>query len=281
MSAVKEGGSGPKPSPRRVTTRDLIAMKGRGEKIAVLTAYEYLMAGLVDAAGVDCVLVGDSLGQVFAGEDSTLPVTLDQMIYHARAVRRAVKRALLVVDMPFLTFQVSAEEAMRNCGRVLQETGAQGVKVEGGHAEMADTVRRLVNMGIPVMGHIGLTPQSVHQIGGYRLVGRQEEERERLLTEARRLAEAGCFSIVLEMLPRGLAQEVTEAVPIPTIGIGAGPDCDGQVLVLPDMLGLNEGFRPAFLKLYAGLAASVRQAVSDYVREVREGKYPGPEHSHE
>lgn len=279
MSAVTEGGSGPKPAPRQVTTRELIAMKLRGEKIAVLTAYDYLMAGLVDAAGVDCVLVGDSLGQVFAGEDSTLPVTLDQMIYHGRVVRRAVKRALLVVDMPFLTYQVSSEDAMRNCGRVLQETGAQAVKVEGGHDEMADTVRRLVDTGIPVMGHIGLTPQSVHRIGGYRLIGREAAEGERLLGEARRLAEAGCFSIVLEMLPSGLAKEITESVAIPTIGIGAGPECDGQVLVLPDMLGLNEGFRPAFLKHYGDLAASVRQAVGDYVREVREGKYPGPEHT--
>jgi 3-methyl-2-oxobutanoate hydroxymethyltransferase len=268
--------------PRRpVTTRELVAMKERGERIAVLTAYDFLMAGLVDDAGIDCVLVGDSLGQVFAGEDSTLPVTLDQMIYHARAVRRGVRRALLVVDMPFLTYQVSAEEAIRNCGRVLQETGAQAVKLEGGHEEMARTIRRLVDVGIPVMGHVGLTPQSVHAIGGYRLVGRAAAERDRLLAEAARLVEAGCFSMVLEMVPRGLAGEITRSVPIPTIGIGAGPECDGQVLVLPDMLGLNEGFSPGFLKRYANLAEEVRGAVSAYVREVKEGTFPGSEHSYE
>jgi len=268
-------------SKKPVTTLELIAMKERGERIAVLTAYDYLMAGLVDASGVDCVLVGDSLGQVVAGEDSTLPVTLDQMIYHARAVSRALQHALLVVDMPFLTYQVSTEEAIRNCGRVLQETGAQAVKLEGGHEAVAGTIRRLVESGIPVMGHIGLTPQSVHKLGGYRLVGRADSERERLLTEAKRLVDAGSFSIVLEMLPSGLAGEITRSIAIPTIGIGAGPECDGQVLVLPDMLGLNEGFSPGFLKKFAELAPEVRRAVNEYVREVREGRYPGPEHSYE
>ncbi len=256
-------------------------MKERGERIAVLTAYDYLMAGLVEDAGVDCVLVGDSLGQVVAGEASTLPVTLEQMIYHAKAVGRALKNALLVVDMPFLTYQVSPEEAIRNCGRVLQETGAQAVKLEGGHEMMASTIRRVVDAGIPVMGHLGLTPQSVHKLGGYRLVGRAETERELALGDAQRLVDAGCFSMVLEMLPRGLAGEITAAVPIPTIGIGAGPDCDGQVLVLPDMLGLNEGFSPGFLKRYADLSGVVRGAVGDYVRDVKDGKYPGPEHSYE
>jgi len=266
---------------RRVTTRELVAMKQRGERIAVLTAYDFLMAGLLDQAGVDCVLVGDSLGQVVAGEESTLPVTLEQMIYHAKAVRRGLTRALLVVDMPFLTYQVSVEEAIRNCGRVLQETGAQAVKLEGGHEEVARTISRLVAAGIPVMGHLGLTPQSVHKLGGYRLVGRDAEEHDRLSSDAGRLVDSGCFSIVLEMLPRGLAGSITRAVPIPTIGIGAGPECDGQVLVLPDMLGLNESFSPGFLKRYADLAAGVRSAVSDYVREVKEGVYPGPEHSYE
>ncbi len=267
--------------PRPMTTAQLVAMKARSERIAVLTAYDYLMAGLVDASGVDCILVGDSLGQVVAGEASTLPVTLDQMIYHARAVRRAITHALLVVDMPFLTYQVSEEEALRNCGRVLQETGAQAVKVEGGYERMALTIRRLVDAGIPVMGHVGLTPQSVHGLGGYRVVGRGTGERERLLADAQRLVEAGCFSIVLEMLPSGLAGEITRSVPIPTIGIGAGPECDGQVLVLPDMLGLNEGFNPGFLKRYATLAADVRAAVHEYVKEVKEGSYPGPGHSYE
>jgi 3-methyl-2-oxobutanoate hydroxymethyltransferase len=280
MMPNKPSSSGEK-RERPVTTRELVAMKERGERIAVLTAYDFLMAGLVDDAGVDCILVGDSLGQVFAGEDSTLPVTLDQMIYHARAVRKGVRRALLVVDMPFLTYQVCSEEAIRNCGRVLQETGAQAVKLEGGHEEMARTIRRLVDSGIPVMGHLGLTPQSVHRIGGYRLVGRAQAEREQLLADAERLVEAGCFSMVLEMLPKGVAGTITRSVPIPTIGIGAGPECDGQVLVLPDMLGLNESFSPGFLKRYADLAGGVREAVSAYVREVKEGVYPGAEHSYE
>jgi 3-methyl-2-oxobutanoate hydroxymethyltransferase len=280
MMADRKATDADKPK-RPMTTLELVAMKERGERIAVLTAYDYLMAGLVDEAGIDCVLVGDSLGQVFAGEDSTLPVSLDQMIYHGRAVHRGLQSALLVIDMPFLTYQVSVEEAIRNCGRALQETGAQAVKLEGGHEEMARTVGRLVEVGIPVMGHVGLTPQSVHKLGGYRLVGRVEEERERLLADAQRLAEAGCFSMVLEMLPKGLAGEITRSISIPTIGIGAGPECDGQVLVLPDMLGLNEGFNPGFLKHYAGLAGDVRAAVADYVREVKEGVYPGSEHSYE
>ncbi len=273
--------SKPVKSPRPMTTVELIAMKQRGERIAVLTAYDFLMAGLVDESGVDCVLVGDSLGQVVAGEDSTLPVTLDQMIYHAKAVRRGLARALLVVDMPYLTYQVSEEDALRNCGRVLQETGAQAVKVEGGYERMAQTIRRMVDAGIPVMGHLGLTPQSVHGLGGYRLVGRADAERDRLLADAERLAQAGCFSIVLEMLPQMLAGEITRSIPIPTIGIGAGPECDGQVLVLPDMLGLNEGFSPGFLKRYANLAVDVRAAVADYVKEVKDGAYPGPEHSYD
>lgn len=267
--------------PRPLTTRDLVSMKAKGERIAVLTAYDYLMAGLVDEAGVDCILVGDSVGQVFAGESSTLPVTLDQMIYHARAVRRGSRRALLVVDMPFLTYQVSVEEAIRNCGRVLQESGAQAVKLEGGNEEMGRTIARLVGAGIPVMGHVGLTPQSVHRLGGYRLVGREETERDMLIADAERLADAGCFSIVLEMLPKTVAGTITRAIPIPTIGIGAGPECDGQVLVLPDMLGLNERFNPGFLKRYADLSDTVREAVSQYVQEVKEGQYPGPEHSYE
>ena len=268
-------------APRPVSTRAFKGMKAKGERIAVLTAYDFLMAGLVDEAGIDCVLVGDSLGQVFAGEASTLPVTLEQMIYHTRAVRRAVKHALLVIDMPFLTYQVSPEEAIRNCGRALQETGAQAVKLEGGNEEIAETIRRIVAAGIPVMGHLGLTPQSVHALGGYRLIGREAEEGERLMGSARRITEAGCFSMVLEMIPQGLAGQITREIPIPTIGIGAGPECDGQVLVLPDMLGLNEAFSPGFLKRYAKLAGSVREAVAEYVREVKEGSYPGPEHSYE
>lgn len=268
-------------APKPVTTRTLIAMKERGERIAVLTGYDFLMARLLDQAGVDCVLVGDSAGQVFAGESSTLPVRLEDMIYHGRAVRRGVQRALVVVDMPFLSYQVSAEEAVRNCGRVLKETGAQAVKLEGGSPVTAATITRVVDAGIPVMGHLGLIPQSLHRLGGYRLVGRTEPEHQALLADVQRLVDAGCFSVVLEMVPRALAERVTRSIPIPTIGIGAGPGCDGQVLVLPDMLGLNEGFSPGFLKRYAQLADMVRGAVVDYVREVKDGVYPGPEHSYE
>lgn len=276
-----ESSKAPPPPPRAVTTRSFVAMKAKGERIAVLTAYDFLMAGLIDEAGIDCVLVGDSLGQVFAGENSTLPVTLEQMIYHTRAVRRAVKRALLVIDMPFLTYQVTPEEAIRNCGRAIQETGAQAVKLEGGNPDMGRTIRRVVDAGIPVMGHLGLTPQSVHAIGGYRVVGRESSERDALMTAAQRLVDAGCFSMVLEMVPQKVAGEISREIPVPTIGIGAGPECDGQVLVLPDMLGLNEGFEPGFLKRYARLAAAVREAVADYSREVKEGRYPGPEHSYD
>ncbi len=276
-----ESSKSPPPPPRAVTTRSFVAMKAKGERIAVLTAYDFLMAGLIDEAGIDCVLVGDSLGQVFAGENSTLPVTLEQMIYHTRAVRRAVKRALLVIDMPFLTYQVTPEEAIRNCGRAIQETGAQAVKLEGGNPDMGRTIRRVVDAGIPVMGHLGLTPQSVHAIGGYRVVGRESSERDALTTAAQRLVDAGCFSMVLEMVPQKVAGEISREIPVPTIGIGAGPECDGQVLVLPDMLGLNEGFEPGFLKRYARLAAAVREAVADYSREVKEGRYPGPEHSYD
>lgn len=264
-----------------MTTREFVALKERGEKIAVVTAYDVLFARLVDEAGVDGVLVGDSAGQVVAGYESTLPVTLDQMIYHAQAVHRGVRRALVIFDMPFLTYQVNVEEAMRNAGRVLRETGAQAVKIEGGTEAIAETIRRLVSVGIPVMGHLGLTPQSVHAFGGYGLRGRETDERAEIVAAAHRLADAGCFSLVLEMLPRGLAAEISSFLRIPTIGIGAGPDCDGQVLVLPDLLGLNPGFSPKFLKRFAELGTTTREAVGRYVEEVKSGTYPGPEHSYD
>ncbi len=253
-------------------------MKAAEKKIVVVTAYDALFGRLVDEAGVDCVLVGDSLNEVICGEPSTLSATLDQMIYHARAVRRGVRRALLVVDLPFLTYQVSREDALRNAGRVLKETGAQAVKLEGG-VPMADTVRALVQIGIPVMGHIGLTPQSVHALGGHRVQGKDEAAARRLEGDAEALESAGAFSIVLELVPAALAQRITAARAVPTIGIGAGAGCDGQVLVLPDLLGLNDGFAPKFLKRYASLAADVRSAVGRYADEVRRGAYPGPEHS--
>ncbi|HEX7119033.1 MAG TPA: 3-methyl-2-oxobutanoate hydroxymethyltransferase [Longimicrobiales bacterium] len=274
--SVQDNGAG-----RRTTVRDLLEMKRRGEKIVALTAYDVLFARLVDEGGVDVVLVGDSVGQVVCGYDSTIPVTLDAMIHHAAAVRRGVRRALLVVDMPFLTYRVSVEDTLRNAGRILQETGAEAVKVEGGDEETARHIRALVGAGIPVMGHLGLTPQSVHALGGYRVQGRDAAAAERLRAEAARLQDAGCFSIVVELMPSALTAEISRAIAIPTIGIGAGPDADGQVLVLPDMLGLNEGFSPRFLRRFADLAGAARSGIAEYVAAVRGGEYPGPEHGFE
>ncbi len=265
---------------KRTTVRRLLEMKERGEKIVALTAYDYLFAKLVDEAGVDIVLVGDSLGQVVLGHDSTVPVTLEDMIHHGAAVRRGVEDALLVVDMPFLTFQVSPEDTVRNCGRVLKETGAEAVKMEGGSERACEHVARLVDAGIAVMGHVGLTPQSVHALGGYRVQGRDDVTADRLRREVAALAEAGAFAVVLELLPAALAKELTAASPVPTIGIGAGPYCDGQVLVLPDMLGLNDAFKPKFLRRFAELAKETRRAVGEYVEAVRGGEYPDAGHSH-
>ncbi len=262
-----------------VTVRDFIARKASGEKLVVVTAYDALFGRLVDESGVDAVLVGDSLGNVVAGLDSTLPVTLDQMIYHARMARRGVERALLIVDMPFLTYQVGRERALLNCGRVMQETEAQAVKLEGAAPDILDVVRAVTSIGIPVMGHLGFTPQSVHALGGYRVQGREKEAAERLVEDARALEDAGAFSIVLELMPAALAARVTEAVSIPTIGIGAGAGCDGQVLVLPDLLGLNDRFTPKFLKRYAHLADEVRSAIGKFGEDVRNGRYPDDEHS--
>lgn len=272
--------TGPAERPRRITVRDLLDMKRRGEKIVVLTAYDYLFAQLVDESGAEVVLVGDSLGQVVLGYDSTIPVTLDEMIHHARAVRRGVRRALLVVDMPFMTFQVSPEETVRNAGRILKETSAEAVKLEGGDEETARHIRACVRAGIPVMAHLGLTPQSVHALGGYRVQGR-EDAGARLLEEARRVQDAGAFSVVLELIPARVGGEITRALEIPTIGIGAGPEVDGQVLVLYDMLGLNDGFRPKFLRRFAELAAATRSGLAEYADAVRRGEYPASEHSFE
>lgn len=263
---------------RKLSVPELREMKRRGEKIVALTAYDYLFARLVDAAGVDVVLVGDSLAQVVLGLDSTLPVTLDDMIYHARAVRRGVDRALLVVDLPFLTYQVSREEAVRNAGRVLKETGASAVKLEGGSEEIAGTIQALVRAGIPVMGHLGFTPQSVNVIG-VRVQGKEEGGAERLVEEARRVQDAGAFSVVLELVPGAVAHTVSAAVEIPTIGIGAGVDCDGQVLVLHDMLGMNTGFNPRFLRRFAEVGDAVSAGVGEFVRSVKSSEYPGPEHT--
>jgi 3-methyl-2-oxobutanoate hydroxymethyltransferase len=254
-------------------------MKAEGRKIVVLTAYDWMLARYLDEAGVDAILVGDSAGQVFAGHRTTLPVTLDDMIYHARAVRRGAPERFLIVDMPFLSFQVSPEDTLRNAGRVMKETEAQAVKVEGG-AALAETIERLVACGIPVMGHLGLTPQSVHAFGGYGLRASEAGEAERLRSDARALERAGCFSLVLEKIPRALAAEVSAELEIPTIGIGAGPGTDGQVLVTPDLLGLTPDFRPRFVRRYADLDRIVREALSRFATEVRDGTFPGDEESY-
>jgi 3-methyl-2-oxobutanoate hydroxymethyltransferase len=261
-----------------VTTLELAAMKRAGRKIVALTAYDALFGALVDSAGADIVLVGDSVNTVLCGQPTTLSATLDQMIYHGRIVRAGVQRALLVLDMPFLSYQVSIEDAKRNAGRVMQVTGANAVKLEGG-AFLVPTVRALVEIGIPVMAHVGFTPQSVHALGGARVQGRGADAAERLLADAQAVADAGAFAVVLELVPAPVAERVTHQLAIPTIGIGSGPGCDGQVLVLHDMLGLNEQFRAKFLKRYANLAEDVRAAVRAFAADVREGRYPDADHS--
>ena len=258
---------------KRIRVPDLREKKQRGERIAVLTAYDATMARLFERAGIDVLLVGDSLGNVIMGEETTLPVTLDVMVHHTRAVSRGARRALVVADMPFLSYQVTVPEAVRNAGRLLQEGGAAAVKIEGGRP-MMDVVKRLVDVGIPVMGHLGLVPQSVHQLGGYRQQARGEEDAARLLEDAHALEDAGAFSIVLESIPDAVAAAVTAALAIPTIGIGAGPHCDGQVLVSYDALGLFEGPVPPFVKQYAQLGELMVEAVKAYADEVREGRHP-------
>jgi 3-methyl-2-oxobutanoate hydroxymethyltransferase len=258
---------------RRVRIPDLRERKARGERNAVLTAYDATMARLLDRAGIDVLLVGDSLGMVVLGHDSTLPVTLDEMVHHTRAVTRGTERALVVADMPFLTYQVSVAEAVRNAGRLMQEGGAAAVKIEGGRPVL-DVVRRLADVGIPVMGHLGLMPQSVHKIGGYIRQATSNEAADTLVEEAAALEEAGAFAVVLESIPPEVARAATARVGIPTIGIGAGPDCDGQVLVSYDMLGLFDRFVPSFVKQYARLADEVTNAARAYADDVRSGRYP-------
>ena len=263
---------------KKVTIREVLRMKREGKKLVVVTAYDVLFARIVDSAGVDIVLVGDSLGNVVAGFDTTLPVTLDHMIYHGQAVRRGVKRSLLVIDLPFLSYQASEESAVMNAGRVLQQTEADAVKVEGGSDEMVRTVRRLTTIGIPIVAHLGFTPQSIRTIG-MRVQGRERTDADKMVDDAKALEDAGAFALVLELIPSDLAQRITESLSIPTIGIGAGPHCDGQVLVLPDLIGLNEGFAPKFLKKYANIASDVRSAVERFGEEVKSGQYPDAEHS--
>ena len=264
---------------KQVGVREFRARKTSGEPLVVVAAYDALFARLADEGGVDAILVGDSLGNVVAGFDSTIPVTLDQMIYHGAAARRGTTRAMLIVDMPFLTCQLGVERAMANCGRVMQETGANAVKIEGGDEESARTVKAVVRLGIPVMGHIGFTPQSVNTLGGFRVQGKDREGAQRLVDEARRLEDAGAYSVVLELVPAEVAQSVTDAVGIPTIGIGAGAGCDGQVLVLFDLLGLTDRFSPKFLKRYASMADDVRGAVRRFREDVTAGRYPDSAHS--
>ena len=260
---------------RPVRIPDLTAKKRRGEKITMLTAYDATMASLFDRAGVDTLLVGDSLGMVVLGHETTLPVTLDAMVYHTAAVSRGTRHALVIADMPFLTYQISVAEAVRNAGRLLQEGGAAAVKIEGGRP-VIDVVTRLVDIGIPVLGHLGLTPQSVHQLGGYRKRATNPHDADMLIADALALEEAGAFALVLESIPADLAATVTSRLSIPTIGIGAGPSCDGQVLVSPDMLGLFDRFVPPFVKQYAHLATTIVDATHAYIEDVREGRFPAP-----
>ena len=262
--------------PARMTAPKFAALKGAGRKLTVVTAYDYPFARLVDEAGVEAVLVGDSMSMVVQGHDSTLPVTLDEMIYHAEMVGRAVQRALVVVDMPFPSYHLGKFKAIENAGRILKQTRCQAVKLEGG-AEQADTIAALVRAGIPVMAHCGLRPQSVHQLGGYRV----QRDEAALLDDARAAAEAGAFAVVLECIPATTAARITAGVSIPTIGIGAGRDCDGQVLVLHDVLGLSSDYAPKFVKAYADLKSTVVDAVRTFRDEVRDGAFPGPEHQYE
>jgi 3-methyl-2-oxobutanoate hydroxymethyltransferase len=261
----------------RTTVVDLRRKKAEREKITMVTAYDATMARLLDTAGVDVLLVGDSLGMVVQGHPDTLPVTLDQVAYHCQCVARGSQRAHLVADLPFMTYQVSPAQALESAGKMLREGRVQSVKLEGG-VPMAETIRRLVQVGVPVMGHVGLTPQSVHAMGGFRVQGRTEDEAEAVLADAVAVEEAGAYAIVLEGIPSELAARITERLAIPTIGIGAGPSCDGQVLVCNDLLGMDLAFAPKFVKRYARLEETVVGAVRSYVDEVRAGVFPGPEH---
>lgn len=258
---------------RKVTTRRLVEMKQRGEKIACLTAYDYSMARLVDGAGVDFILVGDSASNVMAGNVTTLPITLDQMIYHAKSVVKGVERALVVCDMPFGSYQGNSKEALANAIRIMKESHAEAVKLEGG-SEIAESVERILSAGIPVCGHLGLTPQSINKFGSYNVRAREEAEAQKLIDDAKLLESLGCFAVVLEKIPADLASRVSSELVIPTIGIGAGGGCDGQILVMQDMLGINKGFSPRFLRRYADLSTVINDAVAHYVDDVKTSDFP-------
>ena len=264
---------------RKVTTRRLTEMKQRGEKISMLTAYDYSSAKIIDGAGIDVILVGDSASNVMAGNATTLPITLDQMIYHAKSVMKGTSRALVVVDLPFGSYQGNSKEALASAIRIMKESHAEAVKMEGG-SEIRESVERILSAGIPVMGHLGLTPQSINKFGTYNVRARQKEEADKLIADALMLEEIGCFAIVLEKIPAELAAQVSERLTIPTIGIGAGGGTDGQVLVMHDMLGINQGFSPRFLRRYADLASVMHDAVGRYIDDVKSGDFPSPEESY-
>ena len=262
-----------------VTTHQLLTMKQRGEKISMLTAYDFSMAQILDGAGIDVLLVGDSASNVMAGHETTLPITLDQMIYHAQSVVRAVKRAFVVVDMPFGSYQGNSSEALRSAIRIMKESGGHGIKLEGG-AEIKDSITRILTAGIPVMGHLGLTPQSIYKFGTYSVRAKGEDEAQKLLADAQLLEELGCFAVVLEKIPSKLAQQVAQQLTIPVIGIGAGPEVDGQVLVVHDLLGITKEFKPRFLRRYAELADNMHDAVTRYVQDVKSRDFPSPEEAY-
>ena len=258
---------------KRVTTHTLIMMKSQGQKISMLTAYDYSFAKIIDESGIDVILVGDSASNVMAGHETTLPITLDQMIYHAQSVVRGVKRCLIVVDLPFGAYQGNSKEALSSTIRIMKETGGHAVKLEGGE-EVLESIKRIISSGVPVMGHLGLTPQSIYKFGTYQVRAKEEAEAAKLKSDALKLEEAGCFALVLEKIPAELAKEVSESLTIPTIGIGAGKYCDGQVLVMHDMLGINQEFKPRFLRQYANLYDSISEAVKHYIKDVRSGDFP-------
>ena len=258
---------------RKVTTQRFIEMKRKGEKISMLTSYDYTMAGIVDKAGIDAILVGDSASNVMAGNQTTLPITVDQMIYHAKSVVRAVQRALVVCDMPFGSYQVGSHVGVTNAIRIMKESGCDALKIEGG-VEIIDTVKRILDAGIPVIGHLGLTPQSINKFGTYAVRAKDEAEAEKLLSDAKALAEIGCFAVTLEKVPAKLAAQVTREINVPTIGIGAGNGTDGQVLVVADMLGMSQGFNPRFLRRYANLNEVITDAIGQYVTDVKSGDFP-------
>jgi 3-methyl-2-oxobutanoate hydroxymethyltransferase len=265
--------------PKKITTHQLQEMKSRGEKISMLTAYDFSMAKLIDAAGIDVILVGDSASNVMAGNETTLPITLDQMIYHASSVIKAVKRALVVVDMPFGTYQGNSSEALRSAIRIMKEAGAHAVKMEGGR-EIKESVERILTAGIPVMGHLGLTPQSIYKFGTYSVRAKEEAEAQKLIEDAKLLEDYGCFAIVLEKIPAGLSKQVSQNLTIPVIGIGAGAEVDGQVLVMQDMLGITQDFKPRFLRRYADLNKTVTDAVRNYIADVKSMDFPNKEESY-